>query len=464
MTVDNLEYYWTRVQATIKKKIGEPAFEAWFKPLKARNGDNETIVLEVPDEIYKNWLIEKYYSLIEESFNAILNTPATIEIVVNAAVLENKDAAKQEKTTPDRRALFQARMQEELFSNALPSPAASSSSLNAKYSFDSFVIGPSNRFAHAAAMAVAESPAKAYNPLFIYGGVGLGKTHLMQAIGHCVFQKSPHLKVYYMPSERFTNELIEAIQKRTMQRFRQRYRNVDILMIDDIQFIANKEATQEEFFHTFNTLFDAHKQIVISSDRPPKDIAALEKRLVSRFEWGLVTDIQPPNLETRMAILKNKVEAEKVKVPDDVLYFIASNVQSNIRELEGALIRVVAYANLENKTINLPFAKDVLKDLIRESNKNVNIEYIQKVVAEHFRLKLHDLKTRRRSKNVVYPRQIAMFLAREMTSFSLPELGDYFGGKDHTTILHACNKIRAEAQQDPEVKKLLDLLTVKIRE
>ncbi|MEA3560591.1 MAG: chromosomal replication initiator protein DnaA, partial [Candidatus Omnitrophota bacterium] len=335
--------------------------------------------------------------------------------------------------------------------------------LNQKYSFDSFVVGSGNRFAHAASLAVAQSPARAYNPLFIYGSVGLGKTHLLQAIAGWTAKKEQGMRVCYISSERFTNQLITAIQNRTTLKFRQKYRTVDVLLIDDIHFIAGKESTQEEFFHTFNTLYDAHKQIVLSSDRPPKEIPGLEERLVSRFEWGLITDIQPPDLETRIAILKKKLERERVAVPDDVIFFIASKIKSNIRELEGALIRVVAYASLVGGKLNIELTQEVLKDSLNEEVKKITIELIQKKVAEYFDVRISDMRAKKRSRVVVYPRQIAMYLVRELTEHSLPEIGEFFGGRDHTTILYAYNKIKMDLKDNQKLTNLLDMLVDNIK-
>jgi chromosomal replication initiator protein len=329
--------------------------------------------------------------------------------------------------------------------------------LNPRYTFDNFVVGPSNRHAHAYSLAVAESPAKAYNPLFIYGGVGLGKTHLIQAVCHHIKHKpSANLKICYITSERFTNELIDAIQHRSTAGFRQKYRNVDVLVIDDIHFIAGKESTQEEFFHTFNALYDAHKQIIFSSDRPPKEIANLQDRLVSRFGWGLTTDIQPPDLETRVAILKKKIERESVQLPDDVIFFIAQLIKTNIRELEGALIRTIAYSLLEEKPITLDLAKEVLKDLLKEPKKLITVDFIQRCVAEEFGVSLHDLKTKRRNKNIVLPRQVAMYISRELTELSLPEIGESFGGKDHTTVLYSYNKIKGDLKNSDILKDRME--------
>ena len=336
--------------------------------------------------------------------------------------------------------------------------------VNPRFTFENFVVGPSNRFAHAACQAVAESPAKAYNPLFIYGGVGLGKTHLMQAIANKFQGNISKLRACYISSERFTNELIEAIRHRSTNQFRQKYRTIDVLLIDDIHFIAGKESTQEEFFHTFNALHDSRKQIIISSDRPPKDIANLEERLRSRFAWGLITDIQPPDFETRVAILRKKIEREPVRVPDEVILFIANEIKTNIRELEGALIRVVAYSLLEEKPVSLTMAKLILKDMVQETIKIVSVELIQKVVADFFSISLSDLKNKKRSKNIVFPRQIAMFLARRLTNLSLPEIGESFGGKDHTTVLHSFKKIESNLSHNNELKYTIEKLTTSIKQ
>jgi len=325
--------------------------------------------------------------------------------------------------------------------------------LNPKYTFDSFVIGNSNRFAHAASLAVAESPAKAYNPLFIYGGVGLGKTHLMHAIGHYILQNNPNSKVAYVSSEKFTNELINSIKDDKNEEFRQKYRNVDILLIDDIQFIGGKERTQEEFFHTFNALHDANKQIILSSDRPPKEINTLEDRLRSRFEWGLIADIQTPDFETRMAILKKKAEVENLNVPNEVMVYIATKIKSNIRELEGALIRIVAYSSLTNRQITVDLATEALKDIIsKKQGKNITISIIQDIVSSYFDLRVEELKSQRRTRNVSNPRQIAMYLSRKLTDMSLPKIGEEFGGRDHSTVIHAYEKISDNLKTDESLQ------------
>jgi chromosomal replication initiator protein len=338
-----------------------------------------------------------------------------------------------------------------------------SSTLNPKYTFNSFVIGNSNRFAHAASLAVAESPAKAYNPLFIYGGVGLGKTHLMHAIGHYILQNNPNAKVVYVSSEKFTNELINAIKDDKNEEFRNKYRNVDILLIDDIQFIAGKERTQEEFFHTFNELHDANKQIILSSDRPPKEIPTLEDRLRSRFEWGLIADIQVPDFETRMAILKKKADVENLNVANDVMGYIATKIKSNIRELEGALIRIIAYSSLTNRAVTVDLATEALKDIIsKKQGKHVTIDSIQDIVSSYFNLRVEDLKSQRRTRNIAYPRQIAMYLSRKLTDMSLPKIGEEFGGRDHTTVIHAYEKISGNLKTDDSLQHTINDLTKKV--
>lgn len=428
----NLIDCWEKAKKLISENAGPAAYEAWISRLQAKEEGADSLSLCVQDEFSKEWIIKHYLKTIENSLEKIAQRKVRIEFIIEPQSIpqsaQTKEPRNYEKNTQ-------------------------TIALNPRYSFDNFVVGPSNRFAHAASLAVAESPAKAYNPLFIYGGVGLGKTHLMQAICHFILQKSgPDIKICYIPSEKFTNELIDAIQHHSTARFRQKYRNTDILVIDDVQFIAGKESTQEEFFHTFNTLYDAHKQIIISSDRQPKDIFSLEERLISRFSWGLVTDIQSPDFETRVAILRKKVEHEPIKVSDDVICYIAELVKSNIRELEGALIRVVAYSLLDNKPIDLDLAKTILKDFIKENTRVINIDLIQKQVSNFFSLPPEELKTTKRNKNIVLARQVAMYLSRELTSLSLPEIGSYFGGKDHTTVLHSYNKIKELVNKNTELK------------
>lgn len=447
---------WQEAVKIIKTSVNPQTFQTWFSFINPVSFDGNTILLEVPNKFFKNWVAEHYMDTIKNPLKNLIGK----DVGVDFRVLETQEEKKAltEKIILEVQAHVKTPTQTLSFSDRYKELG-----LNPKYTFESFVVGPSNRFTYAAALAVVDSLASAYNPLFIHGGVGLGKTHLMHAIGHGVAQRYPQAKILYISSERFTNQLISAIQNRTTIKFRQMYRSVDILLIDDVHFIGGKEATQEEFFHTFNVLHENHKQIVLSSDRSPKNIPGLEERLVSRFEWGLVTDIQPPDLETRVAILKKKSERETIQVPNDVIFYIAEKIKSNIRELEGALIRVVAYAKLNNVNITLEMAKDVLKDMIIEEEKKITIELIQKKVAEYFDIRFSDMKAKKRSKIIVYPRQIAMYLSRELTPYSLPEIGEQFGGRDHTTVLHAYEKIRDEVKTSPNIKGLLNKLVFEIR-
>jgi chromosomal replication initiator protein len=436
---------WESAQGSIKSQVGESSYETWLANLNPKEKNHDTLLLETPDEFFKNWIIDHYLSVIQKAVADEAKTDVTIEFDVSSGLVSIPPPKPQ---SPIHR------------EPAVSRPAGGE--INPRFSFNNFVVGPSNRFAYAASLAVAESPAKAYNPLFIYGPVGLGKTHLMQAITGYVQKHHPHLKHCYLSSEHFTNELINAIRHKSTIQFRQKYRGIDVLLIDDIHFIAGKESTQEEFFHTFNTLHDNRKQIIICSDRPPKEIANLEERLVSRFAWGLITDIQPPDFETRVAILKKKLELESAKVPDDVVYFIAEQIKTNIRELEGALIRVVAYSLLEEQPLSLAMAKNVLKDMVKETVKIISVEMIQKMVSEFFNLNIMDLKTSRRSQHVVLPRQIAMYLTRKLTRHSLPEIGNAFGGKDHTTVMHSCKKIEQDMHTNAELRKIIDQLTTSL--
>ncbi|HHV61163.1 MAG TPA: chromosomal replication initiator protein DnaA [Firmicutes bacterium] len=427
--VDRVSDLWGKVLEILSTEISKPSFETWLKSTRAREMNESSIVIEVPHELAKNWLETRYVNTIRRTIQALTEKDYNLEFVTRSS----KEA---EETTPDQnRTAPSPGQQEEIYTLAL----------NPKYTFESFVVGNSNRFAHAAALAVAEAPGRAYNPLFIYGGVGLGKTHLMQAIGHFVLSQNASTKVVYVSSETFTNDLINAIRDDSTGEFREKYRNVDVLLIDDIQFLAGKERTQEEFFHTFNSLYESNKQIVISSDRPPKEIPTLEDRLRSRFEWGLITDIQAPDLETRIAILKKKASLERLEISNDVLVYIANQIHSNIRELEGALIRVVAYASLNNKPISVQLAMDVLKDILPSVKpRQISIEMIQQTVADFFQIGFEEMRAKKRSRNVAFPRQIAMYLARELTEASLPKIGEEFGGRDHTTVIHACEKIQSD--------------------
>jgi chromosomal replication initiator protein len=431
---------WKKAQNPIKSSIGETSYDTWFSHLNICENNPGVLTIQAPDEYFRNWIDERYRSIIERCLRTEAGEGISIEFAVNSGLLNTN--TRQKLTTIEKSF----------------APADKNIHLNPRFLFENFVVGQGNRFAYAAAKAVSENPAKAYNPFFIYGPVGLGKTHLMQAITFEAQRKNPSLKICYMSSEQFTNELINSIRHHSSEAFRNKYRNVDILLIDDIHFIAGKVSTQEEFFHTFNTLHDHHKQIIICSDRPPKEISNLEERLVTRFAWGLITDIQPPDYETRVAILRKKLELDSVAVPDDVVLFIAQEIKTNIRELEGALIRVVAYALLEEKLISLAMAKQVLKDMVKETMKTISVDMVQKEVAAYFKVTLADLKNKKRNKNVILPRQLAMYLSRKLTTHSLPEIGAAFGGKDHTTVLHAYKKIERDCMTNPEVKKNIDYL------
>ncbi len=437
---------WNTAQNIIRNRVGPTSYETWFSTLQVKEKTPSTLLIKTPDEFFKNWIIEHYLEIIREAIKTDSTDQINVEFEVAPNILK--------EGTQHRLSQFEKEFKVE----------QNISHLNPRFTFDNFVVGSSNRFAYAACLAVAESPAKEYNPLFIYGKVGLGKTHLMQAITHQIRKNNPNMRHCYISSEQFTNELIDAIRHRSTTQFRQKYRFMDVLLIDDIHFIAGKESTQEEFFHTFNTLHNNHKQIIISSDRPPKEISNLEERLSSRFAWGLSTDIQSPDFETRVAILRKKIEREPVKVPDDVIIFIAEQIRSNIRELEGALIRVVAYSLLEEKSVSLDMAKAVLKDMLQETIKKISVEMIQKSVVDFFKITLHDLKANRRTKNIVLPRQIAIYLARQLTNLSLPELGEAFGGKDHTTILHSYKKIDKDINKNGDLKNIIEKLTVGLKQ
>lgn len=437
--MENIADLWNTALSNIEKKISKPSFDTWLKATKAHSLQGDSLVVTAPNEFARDWLEERYSQLI----SGILYDITGEELGVKFIIPQNQKEEEFDLQISSK----QKKKDEEVTDQTI---------LNSKYTFDTFVIGSGNRFAHAASLAVAEAPAKAYNPLFIYGGVGLGKTHLMHAIGHYVLDHNPSAKVVYLSSEKFTNEFINSIRDNKGAEFRDKYRNVDVLLIDDIQFLAGKESTQEEFFHTFNTLHEESKQIIISSDRPPKEIPTLEDRLRSRFEWGLITDITPPDLETRIAILRKKAKADGLDIPNEVMLYIANQIDSNIRELEGALIRVVAYSSLINKDINADLAAEALKDIVPSSKPRIiTIHDIQKVVGQQFNIKLDDFKAKKRTKTIAYPRQIAMYLSRELTDFSLPKIGEEFGGRDHTTVIHAHEKISKLLVSDSLLQKQL---------
>jgi len=452
----SLEDLWIQVLQSLRDRVQQPSFGTWFQPTRAVDLDGNSLVVQVPHRLAKEQLESNYLRLIRECLSDIAGDALDVRFVVMDQDLRDKTFASAQETIPIG-SVGPAGPQ----SAAHRPPAIV---LNPKYTFDSFVVGNNNRFAHAAALAVAESPGNAYNPLFIYGGVGLGKTHLMQAIGHYILARNPSARVVYVSCEAFLNEMIAALSRKDMGVFKSKYRDVDALMIDDIQFIAGKDQTQEEFFHTFNSLYEAGRQIVITSDRPPKDIATLEDRLRSRFEWGLTADIQPPDLETRIAILKRKADDESLVVPNDVVVFIASQIQSNIRVLEGALIRVIAYSSLINSEITIDIAKQVLKDIIpMDKPHQLSIEYVQQIVSEYFGIRPDDLKSKSRARTVAYPRQIAMYVCRELTESPLARIGEEFGGRDHTTVIHACEKIAKDSRQDSELAKALKEIIDRLR-
>ncbi|MBS4803379.1 MAG: chromosomal replication initiator protein DnaA [Clostridium sp.] len=440
---------WEKTLNIIKGEMSEVSFNTWIKSCEPISISSNIIRVSVPNSFTQDILEKRYKDLVVNSIEAACSKHYNVEFIVASDIQEVAEKEDKNKSAEDKSNIT---VNDEM-----------SSTLNPKYTFDSFVIGNSNRFAHAASLAVAEAPAKAYNPLFIYGGVGLGKTHLMHAIGHYALQNNPNTKVVYVSSEKFTNELINAIRDDKNDEFRNKYRKVDILLIDDIQFIAGKERTQEEFFHTFNELHGANKQIILSSDRPPKEIPTLEDRLRSRFEWGLIADIQAPDFETRMAILKKKADVEKLNVANEVMVYIATKIKSNIRELEGALIRIVAYSSLTNRPITVELAGEALKDIIsNKQNKNVTIDVIQDVVAAYFNLRIEDLKSQRRTRNVAYPRQIAMYLSRKLTDMSLPKIGEEFGGRDHSTVIHAYEKISDSLNTDESLQHTVNDITKKL--
>ena len=433
---------WDAVLGRIETKVNRHSFYTWFKPTGFISEQPDGIHVRVPNSLFRDWLTKHYSGVLNEALREVDRSGASVQFVTDEV------PTVADLTPPPPAVLDEV----EADSDAAD---ATQTGLGARYSFDTFIVGPSNQFAHAACRAVAESPSRSYNPLFIYGGVGLGKTHLMHAIGHYV-QTNSNLKLTYISSERFMNEMINALRYDRVLEFRERYRSVDVLLVDDVQFLSGKEGTQTEFFHTFNALYDAQKQIVISSDCPPHEITSLEERLRSRFEWGLIADIQPPDIETKVAILKKKAEAEGIPLPDNVAIYIAGKIKSNIRELEGSLIRLIAYASLTGRGISLPLAQDVLRNVLQNDDKAITIEIIQKFVSEYYQLKLGELKSRNNSKSVAMPRQIAMYLCKNLTSASLPEIGKSFGGKHHSTVIHSIRKIEELRQRDGDFNTLIN--------
>jgi chromosomal replication initiator protein len=431
---------WDQVLARIETKVNRHSFYTWFKPTSFVAEAAGAVTVRVPNTLFKDWLSKHYSAVISEALGEVRKSGVAVTFVED-------DSPTLPATPPE--------VKETPVFEGPPSTAPGPAGLNPRYTFDTFIVGSSNQFAHAACRAVAEAPSRSYNPLFIYGGVGLGKTHLMHAVGHYVLQHDPDLRLTYISSERFMNEMINAVRYDRVIDFRERYRTVDVLLVDDIQFLAGKEGTQTEFFHTFNALYDSQKQIVLSSDCPPNEIPSLEERLRSRFEWGLIADIQPPDLETKVAILKKKAETEAVPLPDDVAIYIAGKIKSNIRELEGSLIRLIAYASLTGQQMSRSLAQEVLKHIIDHEERAITIDVIQKFVADYYNLKLIEIKSRNNSKSVAMPRQIAMYLCKLLTRSSLPEIGRSFGGKHHSTVIHSIRKIDELRKKDADFNNLI---------
>lgn len=473
MDTKQLQAIWEQILVELSKDISKLSCDSFLKPIVPLSINEQILELGTPNQFVKEFLEDRYVDSIKAATAKVTNNNLQLKIIN----LQLGDTVEPElvSTVPSISSVNTA---EEI---VLPTSTAAATttapeikptnsviledsfSLNPKYVFETFVTGNSNRFAHAAALAVAEAPAKVYNPFFMYGGVGLGKTHLMHAIGHRILEKNPNLRVLYISSEKFTNELINSIRDGNPESFRQKYRNIDVLLVDDIQFLSKKEHTQEEFFHTFNTLHNANKQIIISSDRPPREIQTLEDRLRSRFEWGLITDIQAPDLETRIAILRKKALLENLTVPNDVMLFIASRIDNNIRELEGALIRVMAYASLTNQVVTNELVSEALKDVFPHGKtKEITLELIQEIVSSYFKIKMEDLLAKKRTRNLAFPRQIAMYLSRELTDTSLPRIGELFGGRDHTTVIHAHDKIARERNEDNKLNNTIKELIKRI--
>ena len=505
---EELQTTWLRILEKVQESLSKVACEKWLAPVRPLRLNEAELELAAPNDFAKDWILNRYVPILEDAVSDVLGSPRKITLIsldlpqatdedapeaeraVSRKVQKAERAAKSRRSSasadavhedaPVQTTLLDAVPDEEGLAAAgspvkgargkaaadLPSPIApgDASTLNPKYTFETFVTGKSNQLAHAASVSVAENPGRGYNPLFLYGGVGLGKTHLMHAIGHRILASHPEMRVLYVSSEKFTNELINSIRDGHPERFRDKYRTIDVLMVDDIQFISGKTSTQEEFFHTFNALHDAGKQIILSSDRPPKEVEKLEERLRSRFEWGLITDIQAPDLETRIAILRKKAMVDQIDVPNDVMFSIANRIDTNIRELEGALTRVVAYASLTKQPVTTELVAEALKDLFPAGGqREVTLEIIQEIVASYFQIPVDDLHSKKRSRNIAFPRQIAMYLCRELTESSLPSIGQFFGGRDHTTVLHAYDKIKTEKETDDKLGKILTELVARIQ-
>ena len=437
---------WSQIVASLDQRIDKHSLETWIQPVKPLELTDEAFVIGVPSKFFATWLEDHHADIIKQTLKEITGKDLTLKFSI-LSVERPPEGPVTGSASP-----VTARRKVE------------GANLNQKYTFEAFVVGGGNNFAHAAAMAVAERPARAYNPLFIYGGVGLGKTHIMQAIGSYVLTTKPDLRVCYVSAEKFMNEMIYSIQRGSTISFRTKYRGMDVLLIDDVQFLAGKESTQEEFFHTFNSLYDAHKQIVMTSDRAPKEIPTLEERLVSRFEWGLVTDIGPPDYETRVAILKRKAEDENLGIPDEVFHMIAEAIKSNIRELEGSLVKLVAFSSFAGRAITPELAEEVLRDILSPQSRTITLDDIKRIVVAHYKMAPDALISRRRTNAIAFPRQVAMYLARMLTDLSLNDIGSAFGRRDHTTVMHACDKVGEKARSDPKFQALIDALADQIRQ
>ncbi len=439
-----MDALWQGALAELREQLGKQNFETWIKPIHFSEQQGNEIRLDVPNKFFRDWLMDHFVGSIEQVLESITRHEVKVNLTVNEN-LQSKDLSGRSERRIDR-------------DREHDRPQRAINNLIAKYTFENFVIGASNQFAHAASMAVANQPGEHYNPLFIYGGVGLGKTHLVNAIGHRANARRPNMKVVYLSSESFMNELIGSLRRDKMDEFKTKFRNVDLLILDDVQFIAGKERTQEEFFHTFNSLYESHKQIVITSDKFPKEIPGLEDRLRNRFEWGLIADIQPPDMETRVAILQKKAETETVQLPHDVAIFLAANIDSNVRELEGSLTRLGAFASLTKAIITVDLAKEVLRNTLKGAQREITVEGIQKTICDYYNIKIGDLKAKRRTKNIAFPRQVAMYLCRKYTETFFPAIGDKFGGRDHSTVIHASKTIEKKIKEDPYMQTTIEKL------
>ncbi len=441
----NTEDIWQKFLSILEGKLGNNIVDLWFRPIKILQIKDKQVTIEIPNRFFKDWIEDNYSDIIPETLGDILGFPVSIRYRIEEKI--DPEIKKKDVKLESRR--------QRLASRGIY--------LNPKYTFENFVVGPSNQFAEAAARAVAETPGKHYNPLFIYGGVGLGKTHLITAIGNAVIDQRSDMNIIYVSAEQFTNEVVSAIRHEKMSELKHKYRSVDLLLLDDIHFIANKTQTQEEFFHTFNAIYERQKQIVMSSDRPPKEIGAVTDRLRSRFSMGLIADIQPPELETKVAILQRKAEIENIRIPEEVAYYLASKVKSNIRELEGCLIRLGAQSSLTGSPIDLEMAKNILRDIIEDDERPITVENIQKIVCDFFNIKLSDIKAKKRTKEVALPRQIAMCLCKQLTNLSLSDIGKNFGGKDHATVIYACKQVEEKRAKDASFNKMMESLLKKIK-